>query len=76
MLVSIIGAEHYAADRFLTILFVVASKHNTAEHYDSRTFLLFFFFFKPSAVRNINMYGQQCFELYLLVDCSLLFFCI
>lgn len=40
ILVSIIGAKHYATDRFLTILFVVASKHNIADHYESRTLFL------------------------------------
>lgn len=39
-LVSIIGAKHYAADRLLAILFVVASKQNRADDYESKTFSL------------------------------------
>lgn len=69
--VSIIGAEHYATVRFLTILIVVASKHDIADCYGSRMLVCFF---KPSAIRNLTVQGQQCFELYLLSDCNPLFF--
>lgn len=68
---SIIGAEHYATVRFLTILFVVVSKYDIADCYGSRMLVCFF---KPSAMRNLTVQGQQCFELYLLSDCNPLVF--
>jgi len=42
-LVSIIGTEHYATVRFLTILFVVASKRDIADCCGSRMLVCFFY---------------------------------